>query len=118
MSKDATEQIWKALSDGTRRKILDLLRVKPRTTGELCEYFKDVSRFAVMKHLTVLHGVDLIQIKREGKQRWNYLNVLPIQRIYERWVKPYEGVWAERALSLKDHIEKNNNQRKEKKWEN
>jgi DNA-binding transcriptional ArsR family regulator len=103
---ESSDLVWKALSDSTRREVLDLLRAKPRTTGELCEHFKTVSRFSVMKHLQVLHDANLILIKREGRVRWNYLNVVPLRRIYERWVKAYEGVWAERAINLKDHLER------------
>lgn len=85
------ELVWKALSDKTRRNILDLLREKERTTGELCKHFRKITRFGVMKHLNILHNAELIIIKREGKNRWNYINPLPIQEIYERWVKKYEA---------------------------
>lgn len=79
--------IWKALSDPTRRSILNLLRSAPRTTGEISDQFKpNLSRFAVMKHLSVLEKADLITIKREGKFRYNYLNPKPIQNTYEEWV--------------------------------
>ena len=78
--------IWKALSDPTRRSILNLLKNAPRTTGEISDQFKDLSRYAVMKHLGVLEKADLITIKREGKFRWNYLNPTPIQKTYEKWV--------------------------------
>ncbi len=79
--------IWKALSDPTRRSILNLLRSAPRTTGEISDQFKnDLSRFAVMKHLGVLEKAGLITIKREGKFRYNYLNPRPIQTTYEQWV--------------------------------
>ena len=70
--------IWKALSDPTRRSILNLLRSAPRTTGEISDQF-DLSRFAVMKHLGVLEKADLIKVKREGKFRWNHLNPKPIE---------------------------------------
>lgn len=60
------ELVWKALSDKTRRMILDLLREKEKTTGELCGHFKMLARFAVMKHLKILHNANLIIIKREG----------------------------------------------------
>ncbi len=97
--------IWKALADSTRRKMLDLLRESPRTTGDLCNYFQNMTRFGVMKHLGILEKSGLIVIKRKGKYRWNYLNPVPIQTIYERWVKPYETHWAESALSLKAIVE-------------
>jgi DNA-binding transcriptional ArsR family regulator len=101
---DALEGVWKALADSTRRRILDLLRAGPRTTGELCARFA-VSRFAVMKHLAILERAGLVLVRREGRQRWNYLNAVPIRQIYERWISDYEGIWAGSLLNLKRHIE-------------
>ena len=78
--------IWKALSDPTRRSILNLLRTTPQTTGDISEKFTNLSRYAVMKHLGILERANLITVKREGKFRWNYLNTKPIQQTYEQWV--------------------------------
>ncbi len=78
--------IWKALSDPTRRSILDLLKNAPRTTGEISQQFKNLSRFAIMKHLGILEKAQLITTKKEGKFRWNYLNAKPIQETYDQWV--------------------------------
>ena len=101
------ELVWKALSDKTRRKILDLLREKERTTGELCKHFRKLTRYGVMKHLNILHNAKHIIIKREGKNRWNYINPLPIQEIYERWVKKYEAGWSSYLINFKNNMEKN-----------
>ena len=80
--------IWKALADPTRRTILDMLRQAPRTTGELSRAFKskNLSRYAVMKHLTVLEKADLIFWRKEGKFRWNYLNSRPFEQAYQEGV--------------------------------
>jgi DNA-binding transcriptional ArsR family regulator len=102
---DTLEPIWKALADPTRRMLLDLLRGKAKTTSELCLEFEHLSRFAVMKHLGILESADLVIVKREGRLRWNYLNAVPIRKIYERWVSNYEGNWAQSMLSLKDEVE-------------
>lgn len=96
--------VWAALSDPTRRQILDLLRERPLTTGELSDEFPQ-SRFAVMKHLNTLESAGLISIRRKGKERWNYLNVIPLQLLYDRWVKPYQAMWASRMTNLKSKIE-------------
>jgi DNA-binding transcriptional ArsR family regulator/uncharacterized protein YndB with AHSA1/START domain len=97
-------QVWKALSDPSRRRILDLLRESPRTTGELCDFFS-VSRFAIMKHLTILEEAELVLVRRHGRERWNHLNVVPLQQIYERWLRPYEAQWATSLLQLKRKVE-------------
>lgn len=91
--------VFRALADPTRRKILDLLRERPRTTGELASAFPR-SRFAVMKHLAVLERARLVLPRREGRLRWNHLNAVPLERLYERWVKPYESHWSRALLGL------------------
>ena len=78
--------IWKALSDSTRRSILSSLKAAPQTTGQHSDSFKNLSRYAVMKHLGILEKANLITVKREGKFRWNHLNTMPIQQTYEQWV--------------------------------
>jgi DNA-binding transcriptional ArsR family regulator/uncharacterized protein YndB with AHSA1/START domain len=73
MVTDDYTPLWKALSDPKRQQIISLLQDRPRTTGDLCSHF-DVSRFAVMKHLNVLVETGLVKVKREGRQRWNFLD--------------------------------------------
>ncbi len=104
MNDDELTPVWRALSDPTRRTILDLLKEQPRTTGDLCNYF-DVSRYAIMKHLSILEKAELLIIRRQGRERWNHLNAVPLQRIYERWLRPYEAEWASTLLQLKHHLE-------------
>ena len=83
---DDLDAVWKALSDPTRRAILDLLRQGPLTTSAIVEAFPQLSRFGVMKHIEVLREAALIDTREEGRQRVNSLNVVPIRQIYERWV--------------------------------
>jgi DNA-binding transcriptional ArsR family regulator len=70
------------------------------TTNELCEHF-DFSRFAVMKHLKILHSGGLIVIERRGRERLNHLNPVPLQMMYRRWIKPFEDIPADRLLRIK-----------------
>jgi DNA-binding transcriptional ArsR family regulator len=102
---DDLDQIWKALSDPTRRAILDMLRKGSRTTTEIVEAFPDMTRFAVMKHIEVLRNAGLINTREEGRQRINSLNVVPIRQIYERWVGPFAELWSSTLLRLKDDVE-------------
>ncbi|GAB4196646.1 MAG: metalloregulator ArsR/SmtB family transcription factor [Wenzhouxiangellaceae bacterium] len=99
------EDTWKALSNPLRRQMLDALREQPLTTGDLVERFQQLSRFAVMQHLKVLEQGRLIVHRKQGRQRFNYLNPLPIQQIYHRWVRQYESNWAEALVSLKASLE-------------
>ena len=106
MSSDL-DDVWKALSDPTRRAILDLLRKGPKTTTEIVEAFLHLTRFGVMKHIDVLRGAHLISTREEGRQRINSLNAIPIRQIYERWVSRYENFWADRLLAIQDDFEAN-----------
>jgi DNA-binding transcriptional ArsR family regulator/uncharacterized protein YndB with AHSA1/START domain len=101
---DELDPLWKALSDPTRRAILDLLRERPRTTGELADAFP-TSRFAVMKHLEVLSRAGLVVSRRRWRERWNHLNAVPLEQLYRRWVKPYESAWASGLVQLKHRVE-------------
>jgi DNA-binding transcriptional ArsR family regulator/uncharacterized protein YndB with AHSA1/START domain len=99
MNDSGLAAVWKALADPTRRRILDLLKSEPRTTGDLCEAFP-LSRFAVMKHLGVLEGADLVVVRRRGRERWNHLNAVPLRRIYEHYIDPVSDHAASSLLAL------------------
>jgi DNA-binding transcriptional ArsR family regulator len=103
--RDDLDAVWKALSDPTRRSILDLLRKAPCTTTEIVERFPGLSRFGVMKHLAVLRDAGLVQDRWEGRRRINSLNAVPIRMIYERWVSGYADLWASKLTALKNSLE-------------
>lgn len=103
---DRLDPVWKALSDPTRRAILDGLRNGPKTTTEIVEAFPHLSRFGVMKHMEVLREADLIHTREEGRQRVNSLHVIPIRQIYERWVSPFQEVWSSFLFGVKEAAEK------------
>ncbi|MDX1493195.1 MAG: metalloregulator ArsR/SmtB family transcription factor [Longimicrobiales bacterium] len=105
-----TEPIWRALANATRRRILDLLMEGPLTTGALSERFPDLSRFAVMQHLNVLEEGGLVIPIREGRKRYNYLNPVPIQQVYDRWVSRYMKPWTDALTSLKHELEEQRRQ--------
>ena|SRR6266446_4893164 len=105
MAAHDLDRVWKALSDPTRRRILDLLRPMPRTTTDIVEQVPGLSRYGVMKHLAVLRKAGLVQSREEGRTMINSLNVIPIRMIYERWVSDYQDLWARRMSALKRSIE-------------
>lgn len=98
--------VWRALGSPIRRRILDILRGGKRTTTELAGWMPELSRYAVMQHLGVLVEADLVIVHREGRVRWNSLNVVPLQRTFERWITPYQAMWAGKMLDLKRRVEK------------
>ena len=107
MSREKSHDIvFKALADTRRREILDLLRDTPQTTGDLCANFRNLDRCTVMQHLKVLEKAGLIFVKKKGKFRWNYLNVVPIREIYDRWINQYASPSVELLTKLKNDLEK------------
>lgn len=106
------DHIWKALSDPTRREILDMLRDGPRQTTDIVEKFQHLSRFGVMKHLDVLRQAGLVQTRQEGRLRINSLNAAPIREILERWIGKYEAYWTNTLLRVKESAEQKAAERK------
>ncbi len=100
-----SDHVWRALADPTRRAVLDALAEEPRTTGQLVASFPELCRTAVMKHLDVLERAGLLLVRREGRVRWNHLNPMPIQRLYDRWVHKHVRGVASAASRLKSHVE-------------
>jgi DNA-binding transcriptional ArsR family regulator len=98
------DDVWRALANPTRRRVLDLLRDEPRTTGKLAEALGD-NRFVVMQHLALLREARLVTVLVDGRRRINFLNPIPIQHIYERWVGKYQGDWASALVGLKHTVE-------------
>jgi DNA-binding transcriptional ArsR family regulator/uncharacterized protein YndB with AHSA1/START domain len=102
--EDDTAPLWRALADPTRRRILDLLRQRPLITGEIAAQFP-VSRIAVMRHLEVLSEAGLVTSRKRGRERWHYLNAVPLQQLHRRWTDPAAAGFASGLLRLADTVE-------------
>jgi DNA-binding transcriptional ArsR family regulator len=94
------DNVFKALADPTRRRILDLLKAGPKTTGQLVEQFPTLSRFGVMKHVDVLKKANLIVVEAKGRERINSINAIPLRMMYERWVSGFADLWAGNLLGI------------------
>lgn len=97
---DADDLVFKALANGTRRRMLDVLKEAPRTTGELCAHFPDLDRTTVLQHLRVLERAELVIGRKVGRERHLTLAPVPIKRIHDRWI----GDYARAAVSLLDDL--------------
>lgn len=101
------EAIFRALSDASRRHLLDQLRLRDgQTLTELEAHMPHLSRFAVMKHLGILEKAALVVCRKVGRQKFHYLNPLPIQEVAERWISAYAKPWAGSLLQLKTSLER------------
>jgi DNA-binding transcriptional ArsR family regulator len=99
-SQTKDDNVFKALAHPRRRQLLDRLKEGPKTTGMLCEAYDDMDRCTVMQHLKVLEAADLVVVRREGRERWNHLNALPIKQIHDRWISEY----ATHAITILDRL--------------
>ena len=84
------DKVFKALSDPTRRKLLDILCEKNgQTLGQLCENL-DMTRQSTTQHLGILEEANLVGIVRRGRQKLHFINPVPLYQVYERWIKKFE----------------------------
>lgn len=100
------DEVFRALADAHRRKLLDALREQDgRTLGELCEVLPDMTRFGVMKHLRVLEDAHLVLTERSGRRKLHHLNPVPIRELHDRWISPYREPVVVGLLALRDRAE-------------
>ena len=103
-----TDVLFRALADPSRRKLLDVLHAHDgRTLNELCEYL-DMTRQGVTQHLDVLEAANLVAIVRQGREKLHFLNPIPLQEIYERWIAKFEKPRLKALSKLKQKLEKGN----------
>jgi DNA-binding transcriptional ArsR family regulator len=98
-----TEATFQALSDPTRRAVLDLLRRGSQPAGQIAEAFP-VSRPAISKHLRLLRRAHLVREHREGRNRVYELNPEPLRAV-DSWIEQYRVFWAANLNSLKSFVE-------------
>lgn len=94
--------VFKALASNTRRRMLDVLKESPRSTGALCAQFPELDRTTVLQHLRVLEGAELVTGRKVGRERQLSLAPLPIKRIHDRWI----GEYAHAAVELLEHLDR------------
>lgn len=101
-----TDLLFKALADPSRRKLLDVLHAHDgRTLNELCEHL-DMSRQGVTQHLSVLEAANLVATSWRGREKLHFLNPVPLQQIYERWIAKFEKPRLKALGDLKRRLEK------------
>ena len=99
------DKVFKALASPARRRLLDSLRAQNgQTLGDLCTHL-DMTRQAVTQHLTRLEGANLVATIRRGREKLHYLNPVPLNEIYERWIKKYERGRLNALRDLKKRLE-------------
>ena len=99
------DKVFKALADASRRQLLDRLRAdNGQTLGQLCQHL-DMSRQAVTKHLKLLEEAGLVVTIWRGREKFHYLNPVPIHQIADRWIDKYERGRLRVLAELKQNLE-------------
>jgi DNA-binding transcriptional ArsR family regulator len=86
-----------------RRRILDLLRERPRSVGDLVEHLS-LSQPGTSKHLRVLREAGLVRVRKDAQRRYYELNPAPLTEI-DVWLQPYRRLWATRLDALERHLD-------------
>lgn len=103
-----TDLLFKALADPSRRRLMDKLHAHDgRTLSALCEHL-DMTRQGVTQHLALLEAAKLVVTVRRGREKLHFLNPVPLQEIYERWIAKFEKPRLEALSDLKQRLEKTN----------
>jgi DNA-binding transcriptional ArsR family regulator len=97
------DEVFLALANPVRRRLLELLASGPRSAGDLAAQFQ-LSRPAVAEHLQVLRRADLVRDEAVGRKRHYHLTTDPLQQVSE-WLHPFEQIWRERLRTLADLLE-------------
>jgi DNA-binding transcriptional ArsR family regulator len=102
---DDTDLLFKALADPSRRKLLDLLHAHDgRSLNDLCEHLA-MTRQGVTQHLGVLAAANLVVTTWRGREKLHFLNPVPLQEIYERWIAKFEQPRLKALGNLKHRLE-------------
>ncbi len=99
----AAVDVFHAVSDPTRRAILDRLRGGEAPVVEIADGFR-MSRPAVSKHLAVLRRARLVRERRDGRMRYYRLDPAPLREV-AGWVDEYRAFWQSQLTNLKRHLE-------------
>lgn len=99
------DAVFKALADPTRRFLLDLLFERDGRTLTELESELEMTRFGVMKHLRVLEEAGLVVTQRSGREKFHYLNPVPIQLIHDRWIDKFRERHVTALTELKAKLE-------------
>jgi uncharacterized protein YndB with AHSA1/START domain len=101
----AMDDVFRAIGDPTRRRLLDELFKRDGQTLSALERRLPMTRFGVMKHLRVLEEAGLVVTRRRGREKLHFLNPVPIRRVHDRWVSKYAEPWAAALTNLKQTLE-------------
>jgi DNA-binding transcriptional ArsR family regulator len=98
-------QVFAAVSNPERRKILDLLRAGERPAGELVAAFPDLPQPAISRHLRILREAGLVSVIPRSQQRIYSLDPRRLREL-DAWVSSYRQFWSDHLELLEAHLDR------------
>lgn len=106
MKPDDMDVVFAALASEPRRRILDVLKQEPgANVNRVCEFFDEMGRIAVLKHVDLLEDANLLVSEKVGRERQLYFNPVPIHMIYDRWTTEFSAYWSGPLARMKYRLE-------------
>ncbi|NAY92298.1 metalloregulator ArsR/SmtB family transcription factor [Muricauda sp. JGD-17] len=96
--------VFQAIADPKRREIIELLAKEPLTVNAIAENF-NISRPAISKHLKILKECEIVDFKKEGRERFCFIkpkNLIPAFM----WIDRYRDLWEDKLDSFEDYLAK------------
>jgi DNA-binding transcriptional ArsR family regulator len=103
--RQATTDVFSAIADPTRRRLLDRLGQGEQTVLSLASPFA-MTLSAVSQHLSLLRGIGLVHVRKAGRERYYSLNARPLRKVSD-WVSRYERFWRQKLDALGQHLDRN-----------
>lgn len=104
MTTGSRRDVFQAIADPTRRRIIDLISRGPMQLGEIAEYF-DISRPAISQQIKILSECGIVQIERKGRETYCSIDPKELRKIAD-WIGRYAGLWENRIDAFEDYVNK------------
>jgi DNA-binding transcriptional ArsR family regulator len=104
MTIEARRDVFQAIADPTRRKIVDLISHQPMNLKTIADYF-NISRPAISQQIKILNECGLVEIKREGRETFCSIQPRELKKIAD-WAGRYSRLWEERIDSFETYVNK------------
>mgnify|MGYP003575539574 CR=1 FL=1 len=110
---ETRRDVFHAISDPTRREIINMIAYKPLNLNAIAENF-DVSRQAISVHIKVLAECGLVNVKKQGRERYCEARLQTLKEV-SRWIDQYKAFWDQQFASLEKYLTRTQSTKKKKK---
>lgn len=104
MTTESRRDVFQAIADPTRRKIIDLVSRQPMNLGTIADYF-EISRPAISQQIKILSECGIVAIKKEGRETICSIQPDELKKIAD-WISRYAGLWETRIDAFETYVNK------------